>query len=97
MLIAITGPNGLLGREVAKVFKKEYDVIELPHDILDITNLNQVREVLSSYMPTVLVNCAAYTAVDKAEEEPKKANWLMAWVSETLPWRAGSSIFHWFT
>ncbi|MDR9768891.1 sugar nucleotide-binding protein [Acetomicrobium sp.] len=74
MSFTITGPNGLLGREVAKVFKKEYDVIELSHDILDITDLNQVREVLSSYMPTVLVNCAAYTAVDKAEEEPEKAN-----------------------
>ncbi|NLZ52890.1 MAG: sugar nucleotide-binding protein, partial [Thermoanaerobacteraceae bacterium] len=59
MSIAVTGPNGLLGREVTKVFKKEYDVIELPHDILDITDLNQVREVLSNYMPTVLVNCAA--------------------------------------
>ena len=74
MLIAIAGPNGLLGREVVKVFKKECDVVELPHDVLDITDLNQVREVLSSYMPTVLVNCAAYTAVDKAEEEPEKAN-----------------------
>jgi len=74
LFVAITGPNGLLGREVVKVFKKECDVVELPHDILDITNLNQVREVLSNYMPTVLVNCAAYTAVDKAEEEPEKAN-----------------------
>lgn len=74
LFVAITGPNGLLGSEVAKVFKREYDVVELSHDILDITDLNQVREVLSSYMPTVLVNCAAYTAVDKAEEEPEKAN-----------------------
>lgn len=74
MRVLITGPNGLLGREVVKVFKKEYDVVELPHDILDITDLNQVREVLSNYMPAVLVNCAAYTAVDKAEEEPEKAN-----------------------
>jgi len=74
MLVAITGPTGLLGREVAKVFKKEDDVVELSHDILDITDLNQVLEVLSSYMPTVLVNCAAYTAVDRAEEEPEKAN-----------------------
>ena len=63
-----------MGREVVKVFKKECDVIELPHDILDITDLNQVREVLSNYMPTVLVNCAAYTKVDEAEEEPEKAN-----------------------
>jgi len=68
LLIAIIGPNGLLGREVAKVFKKEYDVIELPHDILDITDINQVRDVLSSHTPTILINCAAYTAVDKAEE-----------------------------
>jgi len=74
MLIAITGPTGLLGREVVKVFKKEYDVIELPHDMLDITDLSQVREVLSNHAPAVLINCAAYTAVDKAEEETEQAN-----------------------
>jgi len=73
-LLAITGPTGLLGREVVKVFKKEFDVIELPHDVLDITDLNQVREVLSSHAPRLLINCAAYTAVDKAEEEKDKAN-----------------------
>jgi dTDP-4-dehydrorhamnose reductase len=72
--VAVIGSNGLLGREVTKVFKKECEVVELPHDILDITDLNQVLEALSSYMPTVLVNCAAYTAVDRAEEEPEKAN-----------------------
>lgn len=72
--VIITGPTGLLGREIVKVFKKEYDVIELPHDILDITDLNQVREVLSSHAPRLLINCAAYTAVDKAEEEKDKAN-----------------------
>lgn len=74
MSVAVIGSNGLLGREVTKVFKKECEVVELPHDILDITDLNQVLEALSSYMPTVLVNCAAYTAVDRAEEEPEKAN-----------------------
>jgi len=72
--IAVTGPTGLLGREVVKVFKKEYDVVELTHDILDITDLGQAREVLSIHAPTVLINCAAYTAVDKAEEETEKAN-----------------------
>lgn len=65
LLVTITGPNGLLGREVVKVFKKECDVVELPHDILDITDLNQVRKALSSYMRTVLVNCAAYAVFCK--------------------------------
>lgn len=74
LLITITGPTGLLGREVVKVFKQEFDVVELPHDIFDITDLNQVREVLSSHAPRLLINCAAYTAVDKAEEEKDKAN-----------------------
>ena len=72
--VIITGSHGLLGREVVKVFKKEYDVVELPHDMLDITDLSRVREVLSIHAPTVLINCAAYTAVDKAEEETEKAN-----------------------
>lgn len=74
MPIAVTGSDGLLGREVVKVFKKEYDVVGLPHDMLDITDLRQVHGVLSNHAPTVLINCAAYTAVDKAEEETEKAN-----------------------
>lgn len=74
LLIAITGPSGLLGREVVKVFKKEYDVVGLSHDMLDITDLSQVREVLSIHAPAVLINCAAYTAVDKAEEDTENAS-----------------------
>jgi dTDP-4-dehydrorhamnose reductase len=74
LLIAITGPTGLLGREVVRVFKKEYDVIELPHNRLDISNLVQVQEVMLGNHPAVFINCAAYTAVDKAEEEKGRAN-----------------------
>ena len=72
--IAVAGSNGLLGREVVRVFKKERDVVELPHDRLDISNLAQVRETLLGNPPAVFINCAAYTAVDKAEEEKERAN-----------------------
>jgi dTDP-4-dehydrorhamnose reductase len=43
---------------------------------LDITDENAVNEFVFSYMPDVIVNCAAYNAVDKAEEEPEAANLL---------------------
>lgn len=74
MSIAVAGSGGLLGREVVRVFKKEYDVVELPHDRLDISNLAQVREALLGNPPAMLINCAAYTAVDRAEEEKERAN-----------------------
>ena len=74
LFVAVTGSGGLLGREVVRVFQKEYDVIELPHNRLDISDWGQVREVLLNNPPDMVVNCAAYTAVDKAEEDIEKAN-----------------------
>jgi len=74
LLVAVTGAGGLLGREVVRVFQKEYDVIELPHSRLDISDLGQVREVLLNNPPDMVINCAAYTAVDKAEKDIEKAH-----------------------
>ena len=74
LFVAVTGSGGLLGREVVRVFQKEYDVIELPHNRLDISDLGQVREVLLNNSPDMVVNCAAYAAVDKAEEDIEKVN-----------------------
>jgi len=74
--VFITGSNGLLGQEVYKIFKDDgWTVTSASHKDLDITDLNQVRRTLASCnTPDVLINCAAYTAVDKAEEETEKAN-----------------------
>lgn len=75
MLVAVTGSKGLLGQEVVKAFSYSgYEVLPLPHQELDITNQQQVMELFASTLPAILVNCAAYTAVDKAEEELEKAN-----------------------
>ncbi len=74
--VIITGANGLLGQEVYKTFKNDgWAATAISHKDLDITDLNQARSVLTSgNKPDVLINCAAYTAVDRAEEEPEKAN-----------------------
>lgn len=74
MRILITGANGMLAKAVRERFKDETliltDVVE--DDIvqkLDITNLEDLTKFVSDVKPEVIINCAAYTAVDKAEED----------------------------
>lgn len=78
MNILITGANGQLGNEiriVTKGSKDRYiftDVIEVEGQetaILDITNLDAIRKMVSENDVKVIVNCAAYTNVDKAESD----------------------------
>jgi len=69
--ILVTGANGQLGSEIRKISglfsEMEFcftDVAEL-----DITNSEKVTELLAEFKPKFLLNCAAYTAVDKAETD----------------------------
>lgn len=72
MKILITGANGMLAKAVRNELKEEElictDVAEL-----DITNLEGVQELVSNIKPDLIINCAAYTAVDKAEEQEELA------------------------
>lgn len=74
--LLVTGANGLLGQELYKISKRRgCEVKVFAHKDLDITDLNQLRHCLTNdNPPDVIINCAAYTAVDKAEEEREKAN-----------------------
>lgn len=58
----------MLADAVKLVFKREKLICTDVED-LDITNLNKVEEFVSKSKPDVIINCAAYTAVDKAEED----------------------------
>lgn len=49
------------------------EVIEAPHEVLDITQEDNVRAFISSHTPDVIVNCAAFTNVDKCETEREAA------------------------
>jgi len=82
MNILVTGANGQLGtelRNVTAVSRDNYifsDVTSLPGVEtlnLDITDIDAVRIVCESEKIGVIVNCAAYTNVDKAEDEPSMA------------------------
>lgn len=72
MKILITGANGMLAKAVRERFKEHEliltDVVGTELS-LDITNLKEVEEFVYNVKPNVIINCAAYTAVDKAEEE----------------------------
>jgi len=80
MNILVTGANGQLGNEmriVTKGSKDKYiftDVVEVEGQettILDITNLDAVRNIVREYGVNVIVNCAAWTNVDGAEDPDK--------------------------
>ncbi len=74
--ILILGANGQLGNECLDASSREpqWNIIGLGREELDLGNLEMIAEILDDYKPDIVVNCAAYTAVDKAETEEKLAN-----------------------
>lgn len=71
----ITGATGQLGYEIIKELNSRgiYDIISLNSSTLDITNERLVDKVITEYKPDIIFHCAAYTAVDKAEQFSKDA------------------------
>jgi dTDP-4-dehydrorhamnose reductase len=74
MNIIITGANGQLGRELIRQAKStDFDVHSFGRQQFDITNKNRIKQVLANRPPAVVINAAAYTNVDRAEDEPDRA------------------------
>lgn len=74
MKVLVTGAAGMLGRDMVAEFQRRgHDAIALDRARLDITDLRAVREAIGSLKPDLVVNCAAYTDVDRAESEPELA------------------------
>lgn len=73
--ILVTGSMGQLGNELFLVSKNYYgyEFIFTDLDKLDITDRNQTTSFITEVQPDWIINCAAYTAVDKAEGESDKA------------------------
>lgn len=71
--ILITGANGQLGYELQRSMPAYYECIAADRSILDITDAYVVKEFVAEQKPDVIINAAAYTAVDKAEEETELA------------------------
>lgn len=74
MKILLFGGAGQLGYELrSRAADLEFEVVSPVAAEIDITDRDQVVKVVSSARPDLVVNCAAYTAVDKAEEEVELA------------------------
>ena len=74
MKILITGANGMLAKEVKEKFQEGNEIIATDVAELDITNAEKVMEYIVEKKPDYIINCAAYTAVDKAEENYELAD-----------------------
>jgi len=69
----ITGSRGQLGHDCGKVLGGTCDIISLDSEELDITAQSDVDKKVREYAPDIIINCAAYTQVDKCETEKELA------------------------
>lgn len=73
--VLVTGGKGQLATAIAQhELASNFNLHYCSHDEVDITSPTSINQAIAKYMPDVIINCAAYTAVDKAEEEVSKAD-----------------------
>src|SRR6516162_10522301 len=74
MKILVFGAGGQIGREVCRAaWFPRYTITPLDRKVIDITNGAAVSAVLAREAPDLVINLAAFTAVDRAESEPEAA------------------------
>lgn len=73
MRVLVTGATGQIGRAVVQCAPRSATVVGLAREECDIADTSEVVTRLREFRPDVVVNAAAYTAVDKAEAEPAQA------------------------
>ena len=84
-MILITGSNGQLGTDLKKILKnKNIEFIGTDHKELDITKIDDIRRFVQNKNIDVIINCAAYNNVDKAEEEKELCYKLNAYAPRDL-------------
>ena len=74
MKVLVTGINGQLGYDICKELEnRKIGYLGTTRNELDLCDEQSIKSCIMSYKPDVVVHCAAYTAVDKAEDEPELA------------------------
>lgn len=74
MRTLITGANGQLGRHLIAALKDRYELILTDRSQCDLTDSGAVMQLLADVQPQMIINTAAMTAVDLAEDEPELAD-----------------------
>jgi dTDP-4-dehydrorhamnose reductase len=67
--ILITGADGQVGSEITKFLGNNFNIIALNRQNCDLSNIDILSEIIKSFLPSVIINAAAYTAVDRAETD----------------------------
>ncbi|MDD3053145.1 MAG: dTDP-4-dehydrorhamnose reductase [Endomicrobiia bacterium] len=74
MKFLITGSSGQLAKAFINTFNKDsIDYLAPTEQELDITNQSKIANIFTEYKPNFIINCAAYTNVEKAEQDPTTA------------------------
>lgn len=74
MKILVTGVHGQVGHALLRTLDGDHEIVALDRTQLDLTDTDAIRRVVQSVRPDLMINPAAYTAVDKAESEPALAH-----------------------
>jgi dTDP-4-dehydrorhamnose reductase len=72
-VILLTGKNGQVGSELLRLLPQLGEVVALGHDQLDLSNPSDISRTIREVRPQLIVNAAAYTAVDQAETDETAA------------------------
>jgi dTDP-4-dehydrorhamnose reductase len=84
MKILLTGKNGQLGSRLKEDLKNFHQIIATDRDTLDLIDTQLIRDMVYQIKPNLIINAAAYTDVDKAEEENELAYKLNALAPKAL-------------
>jgi len=98
--ILLTGRNGQVGWELSRALGSLGELLALDRGELDLADEAAIRRVVREVQPTVIVNAAAYTAVDRAETEPEIATRINAVAPGMLAKearRSGALLVHYST
>lgn len=98
--IVVVGAAGQVGRELQRALEGKGCVLAWDRAAMDLTNVDRVRRALRDLRPAIVINAAAYTAVDLAEQQPDVARHVNAVVPQLLAEeaeRAGAMLVHYST
>ncbi len=100
MKVVLVGAGGQLGRTIADRWSGRHEIVPLTRATIDVTDYPALERRVIAEQPEVIVNCAAYNAVDAAEDDPETAlavNALAVRSLATAASRAGAMLVHYGT
>jgi dTDP-4-dehydrorhamnose reductase len=98
--ILLTGKNGQVGEELERLLPEVGEVVALGRQELDLSNPDGIRQTIRAVRPNLIVNAAAYTAVDQAEKDETVAGEINSVAPAVMAEEAkkiGASLVHYST